>query len=271
MAGRKDPAAELGEKLLRGLESQRALGTHAYPLSVRRLAELVEPTATTVQINKALGKRAFQTQAIVARKADLDAPLALVADAELLAASRLLLEYLLQTLRTSANQAFSPSTLKAKVTSKLQKPFAAAVERLIGAAALPPTIGWLSINRSKKLFLLSDIHTTGSASSAQVEARPPTPPAPIAIQVPDFAYRFAMAFQELDRQTGGHNFVSLVELRRAVPLAREVFDRELHQLRLTGEYSLCAAEGRHGLRPEEQDAGIVEDGTLLLYVSRKGL
>ena len=38
---------------------------------------------------------------------------------------------------------------------------------------------------------------------------------------------------------------------------------------LAGRYSLSAAEGRHGLTPEEREAGILEDGTLLLYVSRK--
>ena len=29
------------------------------------------------------------------------------------------------------------------------------------------------------------------------------------------------------------------------------------------------AEGRHGLSPEEREAGITEDGALLLYVSRR--
>jgi hypothetical protein len=40
-------------------------------------------------------------------------------------------------------------------------------------------------------------------------------------------------------------------------------------LRHQGRYSLSAAEGRHGILPEEHDAGIIEDGSLLLFVSRK--
>ena len=36
-----------------------------------------------------------------------------------------------------------------------------------------------------------------------------------------------------------------------------------------GRYGLSAAEGRHGLSRQEHDAAIMEDGALLLYVSRK--
>jgi hypothetical protein len=54
-----------------------------------------------------------------------------------------------------------------------------------------------------------------------------------------------------------------------VPVDRAAFDTGLHQLRVAGRYSLSAAEGRHGLSPEEREAGITEDGTLLLYVSRR--
>jgi hypothetical protein len=40
-------------------------------------------------------------------------------------------------------------------------------------------------------------------------------------------------------------------------------------LRRAGRYTLSTAEGRHGLSPEEREAGIHEDGATLLYVSRK--
>jgi hypothetical protein len=73
----------------------------------------------------------------------------------------------------------------------------------------------------------------------------------------------------LDRQAGAHNFVSLVELRAAMPVERPAFDFGLQQLRLKSRYTLSAAEGRHGTSALEQQAGIVEDGVLLLYVSRR--
>jgi hypothetical protein len=78
------------------------------------------------------------------------------------------------------------------------------------------------------------------------------------------------AFDRLDREAGGHNFVSLVALR--LELAghdRAAVDGELHRQRVAGRYSLSAAEGRHGVSPAEREAGIVEGGALLLYVSRR--
>ena len=136
------------------------------------------------------------------------------------------------------------------------------------ALASAATVGWMWIGRKKQLFLMEDVHYAALPPSPLVGegrgggAREQAPA--------DFAAAFDGAFQRLDREHGGHNFVSLVELRRAVPAAQEAFDAGLRQLRLAGRYTLSAAEGRHGLTPEERGAGIVEDGALLLYVSRKG-
>ena len=80
---------------------------------------------------------------------------------------------------------------------------------------------------------------------------------------------FDSAFDRLDRQKGSHNLVNLLELRRAVPMDHAAFDAGLQQLRRDGRYTLSAAEGRHGVTPEERAAGIVEEGALLLFVSRK--
>ncbi|HTU22540.1 MAG TPA: hypothetical protein VMG10_31165 [Gemmataceae bacterium] len=54
-----------------------------------------------------------------------------------------------------------------------------------------------------------------------------------------------------------------------MPVERAAFDAGLQDLRRARRYTLSAAEGRHGLRAEEQDAGIHEDGSLLLFVSRR--
>jgi len=84
-----------------------------------------------------------------------------------------------------------------------------------------------------------------------------------------FAQLFDAAFVQLDQEHGSHNHVSLVALRQALPMERASFDAELQLLRRAGHYSLSAAEGRHGISAEEQDAGIREDGSLLLFVSRR--
>jgi hypothetical protein len=86
----------------------------------------------------------------------------------------------------------------------------------------------------------------------------------------DFERVFGEAFERLDQERGSHNLVSLVGLRQAVPVERALFDERFQQLRREGRYSLSAAEGRHGVSAEEREAGFTENGTLLLYVSRRG-
>jgi hypothetical protein len=70
-------------------------------------------------------------------------------------------------------------------------------------------------------------------------------PKPPALAPPqDFARLFEEAFDRFDRERGSHNLVSLVGLRRALPVGRAAFDAELQRLRRAGRYSLSAAEGR---------------------------
>jgi hypothetical protein len=86
----------------------------------------------------------------------------------------------------------------------------------------------------------------------------------------DLAAALDSAFDRLDRQAGGHNFVSLVDPRRELAgHGRAAVDAELHRQRRAGRYSLAAAEGRHGLTDAERAAGIPEDGQLLLFVARR--
>jgi hypothetical protein len=277
MAAKKDATAELAEQLIAALEQQRSGGPDAYPLSLGRLAELVVPQATPAQVLKAAAKRSFQTRVAPVRSKTLESPVALAGDAEMLAGSRAAVEFMLGTLRTPANQAFTVAKLKLKVAGKLQKPFQSAVERRLEDGSLPPTVGWITIEGRKRLFLLTDLHTGRQPSERPPaplvpEATPPQPP-PTAEATPppaiDTSEAFDAAFRQLDRQAGSHNFVSLVELRQSLPVPREAFDAELRRLRLAGRYTLSAAEGRHGTSPAEREAGIMEDGSLLLYVSRR--
>jgi hypothetical protein len=271
MASKGDAAAELAEVMIRHLETQRGLGAPSYPLSVGRLLELANRDAPAAQIDRAMRKRSFQKRVVIACAKNRQAPIALASDVDSLAGSRLLLEFMLQLLRTASNQAFSPAQLKAKTSGKLQPSFQTAILHQIEGGSLPPTVGWIAINRTKKLFLLADLHlgrpsvlpSKGSQGLSIGDGLP------LAEQASHFAQAFDRAFDELDRRAGAHNFVSLVDLRAALPMPHEAFDRELQQLRLTSRYGLSSAEGRHGLRPGERDAAIIEDGILLLYISRK--
>jgi hypothetical protein len=275
-ASRKvDPVVELADKLLRVLQSQRGLGPESYPLSAKRLVELTDPAAAPAVVKKALNKKHFLQQAVRAHAKNQDAPVALAADLDRLAASPLLLEFLLRQVRNDKTQAFTVAMLKKGAAGKMQKPFQEAVNRHLAQGTLPAGFGWISLQGRKHLLLLSDVHVGGAKAR---EAPPPPAPAPVtalpaapepAAAPADFRAAFDDAFDRLDRAGGGHNFVSLTELRRAVPLPREEFDRELRLLRQSGRYEFSAAEGREGIGPEELAAGIPEEGSLLLFVSRK--
>ncbi len=78
----------------------------------------------------------------------------------------------------------------------------------------------------------------------------------------NFSTTFNAAFAVLNK----NNFVSLVDLRKAMPhVTRADFDRGLYELRLSGLYDLSAAEGRFGLTAEERNAGISDGDCLLLF------
>jgi hypothetical protein len=244
---------------------------------VQRLVELTDPKAPAAAVKKALGKKFLQKLTLAVRAKALDAPIALAEDIEALAGCALTLEFLLRQKRTAATHAFTVPALKEKAAGKLKKPLQDAVNRHLAQNTIPPTVGWVSIGGKKLLFLLSDLHVSArqpalaEAASAQTERQPPATLPPTTNHQPptaDFAPAFDSAFARLDRQGGGHNFVSLVALRQALPVPREQFDRELRALRQAGRYTLSAAEGRHGISPEEREAGITEEGSLLLFVSR---
>jgi hypothetical protein len=268
------PAVALAQKLIRVLEAQRRLGESSYPLSLERLIQLTDEAAPEAVVKKAIAVGTFRSHVLLAMPRKRDAPVALAGDVETLAGSRLLLEYVLSIARTPATHAFSVNDFKRKMNAILWPAFQEVVNRQIVEESLPPTVGWIVIRGKKYLFLLKDLHASerdkrAAAPRAPAE-RPSEPVAPASTRSPaDFAQRFDDAFARLDRAKGCHNFVHLLDLRKALLLDRGDFDAGLTDLRAAGRYVLSAAEGRHELTPEERAAGIHEDGALLLYVSRR--
>jgi hypothetical protein len=258
-----NPAAVLAEKMVQVLRQGPA---DAPFLSLAKLAEIADSSATSRTVLAVLFQRKAFT-AVAARR-DLDAPVALLTDLPRLAASPQLLEFALKSTRTAANHAFSIADLKKKLTGKLQPLFGESVQQRIQQRTLPQDIGWILIKNTKRLFLASDVNLTLQAKGIEM----PEAPAPAARPEPTpmaFSQAFDEAFARLDRAAGGHNFVSLAVMRPALKVEREAFDAGLRELRRAGQYTLSAAEGRHGLGESERAAGVIEDGTLLLYVSRR--
>ena len=271
------PEDVLAEKLLQVLEAQKQLGGDSYPLSLKRLVELADPQAAPDLIDKAVGKKPFKGHAVVAEKKSQTALVFLNEDQAQLLSSGWLLEFLMGAKRQPNENAFAVEALLPK-KSPLLPSLQETVNQQIETNSLPPTVGWMWIGGKRQLFLLEDIHSSRPAGT--VAAPPATPSRADESQEThethqpheppsDFAPRFDEAFAQLNRRNGDINFVSLVEMRKALPMPADSFNAELRTLRVAGRYTLSGAEGRHGISSEEHTAGIVEDGSLLLYVSRK--
>jgi hypothetical protein len=260
------PAWVLARKMLRVLDGWVKNGQAGSLLTQRRLIELADPAAPTETVRKALADKALKERVIVAVAGAPDSPIVSADQRDQLAEDPALLEFVLGATRTADSQALPLKDVKKKLDKTLQYTFELTVHRHMENGTLPAAVGCLRIKKTPYLFLLQDVHVP-----LPRVATPPTPaPAPPKAPPLDFGRAFEEAFARLDQQRGSPNLVNLVLLRQALPVERATFDAELNQLRRAGRYSLSAAEGRQGITAEEREAGVVEDGTLLLFVSKKG-
>jgi hypothetical protein len=267
----KEPEELLAAQLLGTLQNQRQKGGDAYPPSLKRLIEIANPGVQPALIKKALTHPILHGKVVLGDAKNQDAPIALVEDRARLISSDLMLTFVLRAKRKVSACACTVESLLAK-KSDFYRPFVDATIQLIDNGHLPAGIGWMWIGKKKQIFFLEDVHQGAQRAERESTGPPATSPSqPSARTAPsaEFAPAFDAVFNQIDQQKGGHNFVSLVELRAQLPLFRDVFDAELRKLRVAGRYTLSAAEGRHGISPEERAAGIMENGTLLLYVSRR--
>ncbi|HVS40570.1 MAG TPA: hypothetical protein VMS17_33750 [Gemmataceae bacterium] len=264
----RDPAEVLAEKLLHVLDAQRRLGGNSYPLPLKRLVQLTAPKAGSKLVLTALGQPGVKEKVLLLDAKNGDVPIAFLDDRDLLFSNPALLEPLMGKHLKDTNDAVVVDKLLPNKKSPHLGALRDAVDRWAAAGLLPPAIGWLWFGKKKLLFYLKNIHTI-QPSDAKVAPPALIPHPPPAEPPADFAAAFDDAFQRLNREKGNHNFVSFVDLRRALPMAADAFNAELRKLRVAGRYTLSGAEGRDGLSPEQRQAGIVEDGSLLLYVSRK--
>ncbi len=259
------PEVELAERLVRALEGQRR-GADSYPVALSRLVELTGTAPSAQLLKKAQAAAPLKDRVVPLRKKKSDAPLlALVEDFGQVEGSARLVPALLGVVRSDSAPAVPVALLAALLPKPLQQSFKDSLGRAMDESALPAGIGWITASTGKVparlLFRLEDVRGGRPSPAAPAPAERPQPAG-------DFATAFEQAFAQLDRQGGGYNFVSLVDLRRALPLDRASFDAQLRRLREAGRYALSAAEGRHGLSDDERAAAIMEDGTLLLFVSR---
>jgi hypothetical protein len=279
----KDDGSELARRMVLVLESQRTLGADAYPPTLRRLAALCDANPSDPRVAKAAAHKELTGRAVVAAKAKgkplLEAPVLLREDVDcnLAAALPALLRFALAPVSTTSKgktietTAFTPTEITGRLVADLQKPLLEALELGMERQAFPTDVAWVLTKGKPYVFLVANVRPVAarpeagdSAPARSAEASPPRPSR-------DFAGAFREAFAQLDRRNGSTNFVKLADMRGALDEhRREAFDAGLRALRLAGEFALDSHEGLHGsLSPEDREAGVLEAGSLLVYVSRR--
>ncbi len=204
----------------------------------------------------ALKHAAFAAVAVQGAHETLGPIVVLTADLAGLALT--LLPHLIADCRTADAHAFPAAKLVAKLSKPLRNEIAVQLAQGEFPVGLPAGIGYVAAG-DRLFFRVEDVKTS-SASPTR-----PTSPTP----APDFAAAFDAAFTRLDREHGSNNFVSLVDLRAALPaVLREAFDAGLRQLRIDRRFTLTSDERYGGLTPAQQEAAIREEGEFLLHVSR---
>jgi hypothetical protein len=247
------------DRLLAALQHAKATG--AYPATVESLIRSLDEDHSALGVD-AMNLPRFRDRVTVIGSGST-AIVALSEDRESVAGSGTFLESLLRAARNDLQQAFAAKDLvpaKLKLDKPTKEAFVSAWTSAAIDSRLPATVGYVLIKGNRHYFLLNDLHAS----------RPPIPqPVPVSASVSSFAGRFKEAFERLDRRRGHLNLVSLVDLRHELAdVPREAFDAGVLQLRRERLFSLSSAEGLDGLRPDEREAAIRDEGDLLLNVSR---
>jgi len=280
------PDEKLAQRMLLVLESQRRLGTEAYPPLLRRIAELCELEASNALVTKATNHSVFKERAIVAARAknkpNLDAPVVLKEDVD--GAAPVILSTLLRFClapetkrkkdKPSETTAFPRDKAIKRLVPELQKMVSSALDPEAASNDSPGQVAWVLSDGKALFFLLENVRPGFQERTHAKDGHVSTPRA--IVEEPqdsdrDFAQAFREAFEQLNRRNGWTNLVKLVELRQALTsFGRSEFDAGLRGLRVAGEFSLESHEGRHeSLTLDERDAGIREAGSLLVYASRR--
>ena len=287
-----------------------AAGGRAYPLPLDELAREADPAAGTEVISQALKEKTLKPHLLIALPGQEDTPVALADDAARLADWPPLLEAALAAARTPENQAVAVKDLKKKVAKPLQSPFGEALKRRLREWTLPAGIGVLLIKRNPVLFLLADVNAEMPPPHPQPLSPEAGERGEDRLPVHRSKGEVPLSFSPLPCTRGeglgvrgqslspeaGESEAALVDFAQqstrhspgwtasAAGTTSSASSRCGRRSMWTGkrltpvcgaarEGATVSAQPRGGTAsaPKRRDAGIVEDGSLLLFASRKGL
>lgn len=240
-----DANAERATRLLEELQKQSQEGE--YPLTVARLRELADATATDEELFKALGHKSKVAEFLIAGKKDPSSPVVLTADAETLAASPQLLEYALGKLASADKPLHALEKVVGRVEKSLQPAFQAALEKLT-KETVPAGVGIREVKGKPHFYL---------------DAFPPPPP-PEPKKAPALVLAEKLLEDLAARKQAGTVFLPLAELAgsdvKAGPLKKA-----LEESAFTGRAFVLPVSKTLSYVAETEDRGaLLESETLLL-------
>ena len=259
------PEKQIAQLLIHTLQQLRTSSGSAYPPTWLVLQQQAAPTAPRDLLHKASLSADFQSQVAIACSGAPDSPVFFLNDLADVAQSPAMLEFIVRRSTTEQNAALPAEKLASAggLFVPLKPLLTSAAQRYIAGATLPQNIALAQINR-KWLFLdLSKVRLSGAVDPPDTDEHQQT-------LSTEFAAAFSAAFELLSRTSHLPGYVSLADLRPALPqYNRQTFDLQLIILRRQGAFSLSLLEGRLALSPDEQAAVLTIDNRPYLLVHRR--
>lgn len=255
--GSKKPRKPPGPKPTPEQKAAAAAARDREKAEKKRIAEEKRRVAAAAKAEKARAEEQ--------RKRDLAERAARVGSAEAFTAA-------IRKAVTSFNQLVALKDVAAQVDSADRKSFSAHWQKAIASTALPRGVSSLLVGTktksARKLFLVNQ--AVPAFADLASEAQPASSVSAARLSTP-LKDRLLAEFDRLDEQSGGRFYVTLFDLRHALPeVSRSDFDAALQQLRKDWILSLTPAEGRQESVPANvREAGIVEQSKVLVYAARR--
>ena len=245
-----------------------------YPVAAVRLLDLAGMNVELAPQLSGRNRKQLQSTAKTTAKGDVakGALICLAEDVAEVASSAVLVHHVLALAKqkTPNTHMYPASQLAKDLYSAFAKPLTDACRGFTNRHQPLDGVGAVKLRKTYYFFELADLIRTEAPTALPPSLSAPDPmPRPAgSASIPD---DILAAFDRLDEQSGGQNYVSLLDLRNALPsVERAAFDDAVNQLRCDRIVSLDPVDGRHE-RPDfaVTEAAIVDEGQWLVNMRRR--